>query len=323
MKAEDINKVLVVGAGNMGQQIGAVCAIHGLEVVLYDIKQEILDVSMARIGKLMNYLLKTGRISKGDPEEAMGRISVTLDMGEAAVEADLLSESVPEDPDLKGRVFSLFNGLCPERTIFTTNTSTLLPSMLAGATGRPEKFLALHFHDVRVTDIVDVMAHPATSEEAFKVVVEFSMRIGQVPIILKKENSGYVFNYMLTALFKAAQSLASNEVTTVEEIDRAWMGVLHTNIGPFGLMDSIGIDSVWKVTDYWAKESKDKQEEKNARFLKQFVERGHVGQKSGRGFYSYPDPAYTKPDFVRGNMYRRERGDDESYGITTEGSGSD
>lgn len=311
MKAKDIKRVLVVGAGNMGQQIGALCATHGLEVVLYDIKQEMLDASMARTGRLMNYFLKAGKTNKEGAEEALGRMSFTSNIEEAAEGADLMSESVPEDPELKGRVFSMFNSLCPQHTIFTTNTSTLLPSMFADATGRPQKFLALHFHDVRVTDIVDVMAHPGTSEETFKLVVEFAIRIGQVPVILKRENPGYVFNYMLTALFKAAQTLAANGVTTVEEIDRAWMGVLHTNIGPFGLMDSIGTDAVWKVTDYWAKESEDEQEKKNARFLKQLVDRGHLGQKSGRGFYSYPEPAYSKPGFIRGSGPARNRGDDE------------
>jgi 3-hydroxybutyryl-CoA dehydrogenase len=99
-------------------------------------------------------------------------------------------------------------------------------------------------------------------------------------------------------LFKAAQSLAANNVASVEDIDRAWMGVMHTLIGPFGIMDSIGLDTVWKVTDYWAKILKEPQQIANAAFMKPYVDRGDVGVKSGRGFYTYPDPAYAKPGFI-------------------------
>jgi 3-hydroxybutyryl-CoA dehydrogenase len=175
----------------------------------------------------------------------------------------------------------------------------ILPSMFAEDTGRPDKLVALHFHDVRATQIVDVMAHPGTCEETFDLVCQFAVRIGQIPITLRKESPGYVFNSMLTALFQAAHTLAANGVTSVEEIDRAWMGVTHMPIGPFGIMDSIGIETVWKVTDYWANQLKDEQYAKNALFLKQYVDEGLLGQKTGRGFYSYPDPVYRKPDFVK------------------------
>ena len=302
MKIEDIKKVLIIGAGNMGQQIGAQCAIHGFEVVLYDINQDILDKAFERIKKLFKFLVMSNKITQKEADAAINRIIGTTNIQEAAVNADLISESVPEDLDLKKRIFSQFNTICPDHTIFTTNTSTLVPSMFAEGTGRPEKLVALHFHDVRVTDIVDVMAHPGTSEETLNIVIEFARKIGQVPIVLKKESPGYVFNCMLTALFQAAQTLAANGVTSIEEIDRAWMGVLHMSMGPFGLMDSVGIDTVWKVTDYWANKLNDKQRKKNARFLKKYVDKGHLGQKSGQGFYSYPNPAYLKPGFVNGEV---------------------
>ena len=302
MKIEDIKKVLIVGAGTMGQQIGTLCAIHGFEVVLYDIGQDILDNAVKRIDKLLKYFVASNRITQKEADESRDRISCTTDIKDAAANADLLSESVPEDPVIKGEVFARFNSLCPAHTLFTTNSSSLAPSMFAEATGRPEKLIALHFHDVRVTDIVDVMGHPGTSEETFNLVFEFAIRIKQVPIVLKKENSGYVFNSMLTSLFQAAQTLAANGITSIEEIDRAWMGVTHMNIGPFGLMDSIGIDTVWKVTDYWAKKLDDEQEKKNAAFLKRYIDEGNLGQKSGKGFYSYPDPAYQRPDFIKGKL---------------------
>jgi len=300
MKVEDIKKVVIAGAGTMGQQIGAQCAIHGFEVVLCDLNHDILDKAFERIKKLLKSFIVSNKITQREADAAISRITGTTNIGEAAVNADLISESVPEDPELKGKVFSQFNALCPDHTIFATNTSTLLPSMFAQDTGRPEKLVAVHFHDVRTTDIVDVMAHPGISEETLNIAIEFAIKIGQVPVVLKKESPGYVFNSMLTALFEAAQTLAANGVTSIEEIDRAWMGVLHMPIGPFGLMDSIGIDTVWKATDYWANKLNDAQDKKNADFLKEYIDKGHLGQKSGQGFYSYPKPAYRNPGFVRG-----------------------
>ena len=299
MKVEDIKKVVIAGVGTMGQQIGAQCAIHGLEVVLYDIDHDILAKAFERIKKLLKSFTTSNRITQKEADAAIRRIRGTTNIGEAAANADLVSESVPEDPELKGKVFSQFNALCPDHTIFATNTSTLLPSMFAQDTGRPEKLVAIHFHDVRATDIVDVMAHAGTSEETLNVAIEFAIKIGQVPLVLRKESPGYVFNSMLAALFDAAQTLAANRVTSIEEIDRAWMGVLHTPIGPFGLMDSIGIDTVWKAKEYWANKLNDEQNKKNADFLKEYISKGHLGQKSGQGFYSYPEPAYRNPGFVR------------------------
>jgi 3-hydroxybutyryl-CoA dehydrogenase len=302
MRIGDIKRILIVGAGNMGQQIGTLCAVHGFEVVMYDVNQDMLDNAFKRIDRLLKYFVTSKKITQREADKSLTRIQGTIDMEEAAADVDLISESVPEDPDLKKKIFSQFNKLCPKHTIFTTNSSAIVPSIFARATGRPGKLVALHFHDLRTTDIVDVMAHPGTSEETFDLVREFAIRIGQVPIILRKESAGYVFNSMLTALFHASQTLVANGVTSVEETDRAWMGVTHMSMGPFGLMDSVGIDTVWKVTDYWAKKVNDKQGKKNARFLKKYVDEGLLGQKTRKGFYSYPQPAFLDPGFIKGDM---------------------
>ncbi|MDO9109839.1 MAG: 3-hydroxyacyl-CoA dehydrogenase NAD-binding domain-containing protein, partial [Desulfatirhabdiaceae bacterium] len=218
-----------------------------------------------------------------------------------AKDVDFVSESVPEDPGLKARVFSQFNQLCPAHAIFTTNTSTLIPSMFAEATGRPDRFAAFHFHDIRVTNIVDIMPHSGTSAKTLALIQSFAARIGQVAILLNKENFGYVFNAMLTEVFKAAQTLAAGGVAEVEDIDRTWMGIMHTPVGPFGMMDSIGLDTVWKVTDYWARKLKDPQTLANAAFMKGYVDAGRLGTKCGQGFYRYPGPAYASPQFLTGS----------------------
>ncbi len=300
MNANDIKKVLIIGSGTMGQQIGAACAIAGLEVNMYDVNDEILAKSKERTRKLLSYLVKIGKLKPGEDEQVFARMRFLADVKEAAKDVDIVSENVPEDPKLKGEVFAKFNALCPERTVFTTNTSTLLPSMFAEATGRPEKLVALHFHDLRMTDVVDVMPHPGSAKEIVELVRDFAIRIKQNPIVMHRQSPGYVFNFMLSELFKTAQTLAANEVASVFDVDRAWMGVLHAPIGPFGMMDSVGLDTVWKITDYWAKKLNDKQALKNAAFMKQYVDRGELGQKTGKGFYTYPNPEFARPGFVKG-----------------------
>ena len=300
MKVEDINTVLVVGSGNMGQQIGFQCAVSGLDVVLYDISAEMLEKAMDRVGKLAKTYMAGGRITEAQAMEALERITTETDRKKAGKNADLISESIPEDPDLKGKTFAAFNDICPARTIFTTNTSSLLPSMFAAATGRPDRFAALHFHDTRFTNIVDIMPHSGTSPETLALIEAFAKKIGQVAIVLKKESNGYVFNAMLMTLLESAQTLAAKGVASVEDVDRSWMGVMHTLVGPFGIMDSIGIDTVYKITDYWAKKTENPQQAANAQFLKRYVDRGDLGVKTGRGFYDYPNPDFQKPGFIAG-----------------------
>jgi 3-hydroxybutyryl-CoA dehydrogenase len=298
MRVDDIKRVLILGAGTMGQQIGFLCAMHGYDVVYYDLSQDILDKALRRIAKLGSWYISMGRVTEEKLQHALAKISAMPDPAKAAQEADFISESVPEDPRLKGKVFAQFNKLCPERTIFTSNTSMLVPSMFAEATGRPEKLVALHFHDVRSTNVVDVMPHPGTDPEVTQLVHDFAVSIGQIVIMLHRENSGYVFNTMLSSLFSSALTLASRNVAAIEDIDRAWMGVMHTAMGPFGIMDQVGLSTVWTITDYWAKKTGDAQAQANADFLKQYVDKGHLGFKTNRGFYSYPNPAYTEEDFL-------------------------
>ncbi|MBF0204390.1 MAG: 3-hydroxyacyl-CoA dehydrogenase [Desulfamplus sp.] len=298
MKVEDIKKVLILGGGTMGQQTALICALHGYDVVMYDISMEILEKGLARLKKNSVRLIDLGLCTKEAAESAIPRISLADKPETAADNIDFIIESVPEDPALKGRIFGMFHELCKPEAIFTTNTSTLVPSMFAHAVGRPEKFCAFHFHDISMTKIVDIMPHPGTSAETVEVVKAFAGRIGQIPIMLHTENNGYVFNNMLMAYLDAALTLATREVASIEDIDRSWMGILNTKLGPFGMIDSIGVDTVWKVTDFWAQKRQDKKALANAAFLKKYVEEGKLGIKTGNGFYDYPDPTYAKKDFL-------------------------
>jgi len=300
MNIDDIKTVLIIGAGTMGHQIGFQCAASGYDVNIYDMFPESLDKAEKRLHSLSQRLVKKGALPAETAQKALERMVFTSDAQQAGQNADIVSESVPEDPKLKGELFARFNVICPLETIFTTNTSSLIPSMFAGATGRPERFLAFHFHDIVLSRIVDVMPHTGTHADIMAIVVAFAERIGQIPIILKKEQPGYLFNNMLMAYLDSALNLASGEVASIEDIDRAWMGIMHTPSGPFGIMDSVGLDTCWKITAYWAEKKQNPKAMTNAAFIKKYVDAGQLGQKSGRGFYHYPNPAFQSPDFLKG-----------------------
>jgi 3-hydroxybutyryl-CoA dehydrogenase len=299
MQIGDVQRVAIVGAGTMGQQIGFQCAGHGYDVVMYDVDASAIDAARRRIDAYAEGLENGGLITAEVRVSALGRITLTSDLATAATDADLLSEAVPEDPDLKGRVLAQFNAACPPRTIFMTNTSTLLPSQFAQASGRAEQLLALHFHlPVWVNNLVDVMPHAGTAPEVTQLVLAFARRIDQVPIELRREHNGYVFNSMYSALNSAAITLAQQGVATIEDIDRSWMHITKAPVGPLGALDAVGLDTVWSITDYWARRLGDQQLSANATFLRAYVDRGDLGVKSGRGFYTYPNPAYAQPGFI-------------------------
>ncbi|MEZ4484313.1 MAG: 3-hydroxyacyl-CoA dehydrogenase [Syntrophotaleaceae bacterium] len=293
MQLQDIKKVLVVGGGTMGQQIAFQCAAHNYSVTLYDNSPDALVEIPRRLKEYTDYLVAEGHLDRTQVEAALLRIVPSADAAEAAQDADLLSESVPEDPVLKGKVFKQFNKLCPSRTIFTTNTSMLVPSMMARSTGRPDRFVAFHFHQPAwVGNVADIMPHPGTSAEVVALVSDFARSIGQIPMVLNKESYGYIFNAMYSGLNSAAITLAANGVASVEDIDRSWMGTAKMPIGPLGMLDVVGLDTVWSVTKYWADVLSDPQTMKIPPILKINMLITMVGVKSGRGFYTYPEPGY-------------------------------
>ena len=218
MKAEDIKKILIAGAGTMGQSIGLSCLTHGFTVVMYDIKQEFLAKARERMTGKIDRLEENGAISKEKAESYKNNISTTTDLAQAGTDIDLVSESIPEDPKLKGDFFEKLNSVCPDRTIFTTNTSSLVPSMFSDRTGRPDRFLAFHFHPG--FKLVDVMGHAGTSPEAVETVRRFSELIGHSPIVLKQEKAGYVFNSLLNPWLLAALNLVSRDIASPEDVDR-------------------------------------------------------------------------------------------------------
>lgn len=301
MIVDDIRKILIVGLGAMGQKIALQCACFGYDVVAYDAFPESLENARAKIPALAAGLIAQGKMTSETSETALAGIVYTI-RPEDGADADLLNESIFEDPDIKGKVFAQFNEVCQPKTIFTTNTSTLLPSMFAEATGRPDRFAALHFYGVFDHQLVDVMPHPGTDAEIVELLAAFAKRIKQTPLIFRKEFPGYVANAIFGAMNDMAIKIALVEkVASVEDVDRAVMLHLDMPLGPFGLNDRVGLDTIWHVMESRAKMSKDPGLQQFADdFKRDYINQGRLGVKSGRGFYTYPDPAYLRPGFLEG-----------------------
>jgi len=293
MKPNQIQRVLILGAGTMGRQIGFQCAAHGYDVVIYDNNAEALEKAIENIKDYFNDLVRSNLIESEMLPKILEKITISDNYADAGKEVDLLSESIFEDPNIKGETLSEFNKVCPPHTIFTTNTSSLLPSQYAAETGRPSRFAALHFHNpVWYANVVDIMPHAGTDPEIIDHLQEFALSINQTPICLGRENRGYIFNTILDAINRSALHLAAEDVASIQDIDRAWMGITKMNVGPFGIMDNIGIDLIYHIM-------KDSLNQKQLSFFQAYIENGWFGRKSNQGFYSYPNPEFSSPDFLK------------------------
>ncbi|KYG72710.1 3-hydroxyacyl-CoA dehydrogenase NAD-binding domain-containing protein [Roseivirga echinicomitans] len=293
LKIEDINKVLILGAGTLGLRVGLQCAISGFETTIYDISEKALDAIKTQ-ASILKMLIRNEKLTEAQAEEAKGRLTFTTDPEAAADDADFLNESVTENLELKRKVWAQFGALCPEKTLFTTNTSYLLGSQIADASGRPERFCNFHFHDVFYSNVVDVMPHPGTEAWINDLLMELGEKLWQTPVFVQKENTGYIFNYMLMALLGAAGSLRTLDIGSIEDIDRSWMGNFKMEMGPFGILDTVGLDTAWHITS----NHPDKKSQAFAALLKSYIDAGKLGVKTGEGFYTYPNPRFKEEGFV-------------------------
>lgn len=291
---KDIKNILIIGCGTLGLRIGLRCAMDGFNVRMYDISADSLQKARSVQDKLLRSFVKKGWMTEGDADAAISRLTTTTDRVEAVKNIDFVSESVTEDLTLKKKVYQDFAPLWEEGTILTTNTSYLLPSLIAEDTGRPHLFCAWHFHDVFTMNVVDIMPHPDTEGGVIDLLMNLSKAIHQIPVLIKKENPGYLFNQMLMAILGAAGDLRTRDIASIQDIDRSWMGNFKSNMGPFGILDTIGLETAWHVV----KTRTDSRSVRFAALLKQYVDEGKLGLKTGEGFYKYPNPEFAQPDFL-------------------------
>jgi 3-hydroxybutyryl-CoA dehydrogenase len=295
---EEIETVCFVGAGTMGCINSLVAAISGYKVELYDISEETLKQVEQRYKEFGPFLVGAGYCTPAALGAAFQRISVGSNLEKAVANADLVSESIPESRELKREIHRKLDELCPAKTILTTNTSNLLVSEIEDAVGRGDRFAALHSY--MASKLVDIVAGPRTTPETIDILCRYVESLKLVPMVLKKEYPGYVMNSLLQSILMTANALVVEGAASVEDVDRAYMVHLKAPMGPFGIMDMIGLDlinsAMSEVQDtVWMVEP---MKEKIAALFQSRVERGDFGTKSGKGFYTYPAPAYQQAEFL-------------------------
>ena len=280
-----IKNVTVIGGGVLGSQIAYHIAFRGFNVTLYDSNTEIYFSIMEQLSKLQQLYKEYLDLSSQEVEIGLDNMTFSDNLLDAVSNADLVIESVPENPEIKKQLFTELSQILPERTILATNSSTMLPSNLMDFTGRPDRFLALHFSNLLYrSSIVEVMGSAKTNPEVFDNIVKFSEEIKMYPVVLKKEQPGYVLNSLLMPLLAAASELLNKGIADVETIDKTWRIATNSLVGPFQIYDFIGLNTIYNI----AKNNTDVKSKFFAHYLNEnYIKKGKMGYLSGEGFYKY------------------------------------
>jgi len=298
-------KVAIIGVGTQGAQIAYRCAVSRKTVYLFDASREMLDKATQKITTWLDDHVKVGKLTRGKADLAFKRIHVCATLEDCLDDAGLAIESVPEDLELKRKVWADIDAVAPARTLLTTNSSSLRSSEIAGVTARKDRTFNVNFSFPVDDYLVEVMWNNDTSEETKVTAREFLSSLHMVVVETRREIKGFTFNRVWRVIKKECLFLYGNGYCNPEDLDRAWMLEYGTPFGPFGLMDMIGLDVVRDIELSYYHDSGD-QSDKPPKVLYDMIDRGHLGVKAGKGFYEYPDPAYKRPDFLFG---RKPEGD--------------
>ncbi|SKC05265.1 3-hydroxyacyl-CoA dehydrogenase [Arthrobacter sp. 49Tsu3.1M3] len=282
-----IKTLTVLGTGVLGSQIAYQAAFHGFAVTAYDVDGVALEKARARLARLVGIYraADVGGAGESKAEAALDKLRLTANLGDAVADADLVIEAVPELLEVKRDVYRMLAELSPAKTIFATNSSTLLPSDLKDSTGRPDRFLAIHYaNNIWAQNIAEVMGTAETDPAVFDAVVEFARNSGLEPIEIRKEKAGYVLNSLLVPLLNAAAGLLMQGVATPETIDKTWRIATGAPSGPFQIYDVVGLGTAYNI----AASSPDAGSQAFARYLKDnYIDQGKLGVATGEGFYTY------------------------------------
>jgi 3-hydroxybutyryl-CoA dehydrogenase len=295
-----IATVAIVGAGFMGAQLALHVAVHGYPVTVVDQFGGALTRMRQAHEEELDRRSAAGALSAEERAAVLARVRATTDLATGVGESDLVIEAVPERLDLKRAVFAELDRICLPRTILATNSSSFRVSRIEVATGRPDRVLNTHFYPpVWQRPMVELMRGTATSDETIGRVRKFARSAGLTPLAVRKESTGFLFNRVWRAIKRETLHLVDEGVATVDDVDRAWMICMGMPIGPFGLMDMVGLDVVLDIEEVYHAESGDARDAP-PRLLTDKVAAGELGAKAGRGFYRYPQPAYQNPTWRQG-----------------------
>lgn len=318
----ELNKVTIIGGGVLGTQIGLMCAYAGKDVIFWLRSEGSVERTKPKIQRYSELMLTDLLAAKALVGSPMGKfvyprglirswesvtaeeidalacqakdrfeknVHIELDLAKALSDADVVIEAMAEDPKAKIGIYTDMKDLLPEKTVLLTNSSTLLPSTFASYTGRPEKYLALHFaNTIWKNNTAEVMGHPGTSPEIYQETVKFADEINMIPLQLHKEQPGYILNSMLVPFLTSAQTLLAMGVSDHETIDRTWELATGAPAGPFKILDIVGLETAYNINQM----KPDVQVEGSASYLigkilKEKIDKGETGVNAGAGFYKY------------------------------------
>jgi 3-hydroxybutyryl-CoA dehydrogenase len=280
-----IEIVGVIGAGTMGNGIAQVCAAAGLKVVMTDISDAAVQRGLETVGGSLDRLVKKEKMSAADREAALGRIIGTTDKAKLA-NCDLVIEAATESEDLKLKILRDLGATLNPRALIATNTSSISITRLATATDRPDRFIGMHFFNpVPVMALIELIRGLQTSDDTVAKAEEFAKRVGKVPITAKN-SPGFAVNRILCPMINEAIFALQEGIATAEEIDAGMKLGCNHPIGPLALADLIGLDTMLSVMDVFYRGFNDPKY-RAAPLLKEMVDAGYLGRKTGRGFYEY------------------------------------
>lgn len=289
MEQREIERVLVVGAGQMGHQIAMLCALGGYTTIIQDVNKEALQQAKKSLNKRMNHWVEQGKITSVKKAEAFALLTFTNNIEEAAQDVDLVIEAIVEKLNAKRELFKRLDSLTPQHTILATNSSTIVNSLLAEVTERPEKVCNMHFFfPPLVMDCVEVVMSEKTSEETMETVMTVCKQINRTGLLLRKEISGFVANRILGAINREALALYEEGIADFKVIDEIVKKALGHPLGPFELIDLSGADVVYDVMELRHAETEN-DEDKPSISIEEKVKSGNLGRKTGQGFYSYSE----------------------------------
>jgi 3-hydroxybutyryl-CoA dehydrogenase len=280
-----IERIVIIGAGTMGQGISRTVAATGTDVILIDLTEEILEHSMRLISESLDREIDKWGITLAEKKAILARIKTSIDINNVK-KASMVIEALPEDLTVKERVFSKIDDLCAPETIFVSNTSTLSISEIASYTRRPDKVIGMHFlNPVHKVPLVEIVRGLRTSDETFQIAREFAFKLAKTPVLVH-EYPGYVTTRIIVPFLNEAMHVLMEGISTAEEIDDAMKLGFGFNMGPLALADMMGLDEVMSWMENLLNELSE-HKYNPCPLLRKMVRAGHLGAKTGRGFFRY------------------------------------
>lgn len=295
-----LQNVAIIGGGTQGSMLAFRSLAFGRQVFLYSRSETTRHTAASKIEVWLQEWQMRGRGMEATPVRAMQRLHLCDSLAEAVREADLVIETVSEDLALKRQIWREIDQNAPAHACLTTNSSSLKSSDIACQVGRKDKTFNLNFMTPTQDDLVEVMWNGDTSEETKTLALDFLLAQEQVPIVTQKEIQGFSLNRVWRAIKKECLYLWAEGYATPENLDRAWMLEWGTPYGPFGLMDKVGLDVVEQI-EWSYQTTTGRAEDSPPQALRDMVAQGYLGEKSGKGFYDYPNPRYLQPAWLRGD----------------------